>query len=123
MSKQRVKFGDYYIGDHSWISFDYTGQVVSRTFPRLIGSKIYSTSEMGGGMVQITVHGWVIKNTREELEDYFRNLPDNLGYVAKALTYDTKTIDNCVFQSLKHSTSYEKWADFSIVFITGAQNL
>lgn len=117
MAYQRVKFGDYYIGDHAWVESRFSGSTLVRTIPRLTGAKIYSLNSIGGGHISIVVHAWIKKDTRKELEEYLIQLPANLGYTKKTITYGDKTISNCALQAISSDSGYERWSFFSATFI------
>lgn len=123
MSIEIVQFGTFNIGDHSYISISFDSPIIVRTFPRLIGVKIYSTQETGGGLAKITVKGWIKRNNHQEIESYFANLPVNLGFDSKTLTAGTQIINDCVFSSMSHSNEDKNYAFFTIIFLTGVQNI
>ncbi len=117
MALDRVKFNNVAIGDYAWAEISYQGNVVTRIIPRALGVRIYSTSEMGGGQRRITVHAYVIKATRKDLEEYFRTLPASLGYAAATLTVDGVSYTNCYMESITPPSGVERWATFTVNFI------
>ena len=122
MSYQRIEFketgGSYYsIGDHAWAEVSYSGNPFVRTIPRAAGVKIYSTSEMGGGYTRINVHAWVKKSTRKELEQYFLNLPSNIGKKEGILKIGGTEYTGCSVVGITPDSSYQKWAFFSVEFV------
>ena len=122
MSYQRIEFketgGTYYsIGDHAWAEVSYQGSPFIRTIPRASGVKIYSTDEMGGGYTRIAVHAWVKKTTRKLLEQYFLNLPINIGKKTGTLKISGTEYSGCSMSNITADSSYHKWAFFSVEFV------
>jgi len=122
MSYQRIEFkesgGSYYsIGDHAWAEISYQGNSFVRVIPRASGVKVYSTDEMGGGYTRIIVHAWVKKSTRKELEQYFMNLPVNIGKKEGILKIGGTEYTGCYMNGITADSSYQKWAFFSVEFI------
>jgi len=117
----RVYFGDTQIGDYAWVEISFEGNPTIRTIPRLVGSKIYSIAEMGGGHYRITVHAWIRKQSRRDVEIYFLELPQALGFSAKTLKFDNVTIRDCVLQGISADSEYNNWAFFEVSFVAPIQ--
>ena len=99
MSFQRVTFNGVNLGDHAYVSPSYQGNVVQRIIPRASGARIYDTKQMGGGIITLTVHAFVIKTTRKSLEQYFYNLQGNLGAAKASLVIEDWTLEDCSIES------------------------
>ena len=123
---KRVTFTDadaneYALGYHEWIQMDYTGNVQNVIIPRGTGVKLWSTEELGGGVITITVQCFQAKDTRLLLETDLNTLIGNLKAKTGTLTVDsTLTFTNCYFQSFKMGGNVAKESYYSLVFIKSA---
>ncbi|MFX0084274.1 MAG: hypothetical protein ACFFAU_01270 [Candidatus Hodarchaeota archaeon] len=108
------KFGTTNIGDYGWVvpTFEYDLEI--KKIPRATGVII---NNRGGGYHILTVHAWVRKNARKDLEEYFHNLATSFGTIAKTLTINTKTYDNCYFKSITPGGEYHNYNFFTVTFI------
>lgn len=113
----RITFNSIEIGDHAWAQIDFEGNVLKRNIPRAIGNVVYPTETMGGGLRTITVHAWVIKETRAALETYMRDLPTNLGHALATLSIDGVDYTNCALESISTDGDNFSWAIFTCVFV------
>jgi len=112
---QRITFNSVYLGDHAYASFEYQGNVNTRIIPRAAGARMYDTNEMGGGIMTITLHAWVIKDTRKELEQYFYNLQGNLGREKAIIDIDSWEIaDAAIEQYSMENTGNESHSRFTV---------
>jgi len=113
----RVSFNGVTIGDYAWAVVGFSGNTSVRVIPRAKGVRIYSTEEMGGGYRTITVSAYVIKQSRKDLEEYFRTLPDLLGHEAATLVVEGVSYTNCVMTGINPESTYEKWNTFTVEFL------
>jgi len=74
---KRVKWKGITIGSHGYATFSYRGNNSIRIIPRATGVKIWSTKELGGGYLEITVRCLILKEERTKLEKFFADF-DNL---------------------------------------------
>jgi len=102
---QRITFNGVYLGDHAYASFSYQGNVTTKIIPRARGARLYDTNEMGGGIVTVTIHAWVVKDTRKELEQYFYNLQGNLGRAKATIDIEGWEIEDAAIESFEMSNT------------------
>jgi len=119
--RQRIVFKigetEYNIGYTEWASISYQGNISSRIIPRAKGVKLYSTEEMGGGIKEITIYAYIIKNSRLEVEQYLNTLIDNIANKKGDLIIEgTLTLSDCYLESLRSDSDYKKWNYFDISF-------
>ena len=116
---ERITFNSIYLGDHAWVSVSYNGNVSTRVIPRAKGAVIYDTKEMGGGILTITVHAWVIKDTRKELEKFFYDLEGNLGRAKATLDIEGYlTVTDAAIDSYEMSnTENQNHSKFTVTII------
>jgi hypothetical protein len=125
---QQVYFGEagswVQIGDYASISTSYSGNARGLIIPTALGVLVRSTSELGGGQLDIKVNGYVKKTTRLELEQYLINLYSQLSTGKKSLRVvygaSTYTISDCVWSSGSPDTGSKKYSDFELSFIKSA---
>jgi len=124
ITKQRVKFGSDYIGDSAYANINYVGNVQPIVVPTALGILIQSTSDLGGGQLEIKISGYVKKTTRLELEQYLINLYNALSTGSGTLTVEygatSYTITNCYWRSGSPSISNKNFTDFELTFIKSA---
>ncbi len=123
-ASQKVKFGSVYIGDSASISTSYRGNAKSLIIPTLLGVLLRSTSELGGGQLEITVSGYKKCNTRLELEQYLINLYTTLATGSGTLTVEyggsSYTITNCYWSDGSPERSNKSYSNFELTFIKSA---
>ena len=123
---RRITFTDtdsneYYLGLHEWISFDYEGNVQTRIIPRATGVKVWSTEEMGGGVITITVNCFQAKTTRLALEQDLNTLLGNIKGKSGTLSVEsTLTFSNCYLQSFRMGKEISKTNYYTLIFIQSA---
>ena len=119
-----VKWKGVEMGDHACVTYDYSGNTDTRIIPRGKGVRIWSTKELGGGLLTITIDGIVARTSRIDLEEYFQDLDSvfELNEVGDLVITDenanTYTIPNCYLQNLSQETRDLKINKFSAKFIT-----
>lgn len=118
-SFQRITFNGIYLGDHAWASFSYNGNVNTRIIPRAKGAVLYDTKEMGGGIINITIHAWVTKNTRRGLEKFFYDLQGNLGRAKATLDIEgALTLTDAAIENYEMSnTDSNNFSKFTVTII------
>ena len=109
-----VKFGAVDIGDYGWIVPTFNYDLEIKIIPRATGAIV---NNRGGGYHIITVHAWIRRNSRKDLEEYMHDLSTSLGTTAKTLTSNTKTYDDCYFQSISPGSGYHNFDFFTVTFI------
>lgn len=119
----RIKWKGIPLGDHAYLSFSYEGNSDIRVIPRAKGVKIWSTKELGGGYVKLTVNAFIVKGSRYLLEKYFLDLDTTFELGEKgSLTIiaddsSTITLTNCYLDSISQSGSDFKHTVFTLTFI------
>jgi len=119
---KRVKFvvdsTEYDLGVTEWVNIDYTGNVQTRIIPRAKGVKIWNTSEIGGGVLTVTVDTFIVKSSRLEVEQYVLNLINNLANKKGDLVIEgTFTVSDCYINDIRSSKSDNRWNYITITFV------
>ena len=121
---QRVKFGSTYIGDSASVTTGYDGNVQALIIPTALGVLLRTTQDLGGGQISISVHGYVKKATRLELEQYLVNLYLLLSTSPGTLTVEyglsSYTVTNCVFTRGSSDGGNKLYGNFTIEFLKSA---
>lgn len=118
-----VKWKGTKLGNHAFITYDYSGNCDTRIIPRGKGVSLWSTAELGGGYLTITVKGLVATNSRITLEEYFNDLDSTFELNAKGdlvitdKDANTYTLTNCYLQSLSQDSIDLKVCSFTAKFI------
>lgn len=117
-----IKWKGIDLGNHAALSVEYVGNVDIRVIPRAKGVKIWSTEELGGGYLRLTVSGFVAKETRVEVEQYFAELDSALefnaaGDLVVASGTTSFTLTDCYLESLSQDTDDLKAVSFSMKFV------
>ncbi len=129
VTKQTVTFsktggGTESIGDSAFVNISYQGNAHSFIVPTALGMLIQTTSDCGGGQLNIRVNGYIKKDTRLELEQYLINLYGALSLAKGTLTVTyggtSYSITNCVFVSGSGEGGNQRYGNFSIEFIKSA---
>ena len=118
---KRVKFivdsTEYELGATEWVNVDYAGNTQSRIIPRAKGVKIWNTSDLGGGILTVTVDTFIVKDSRLEVEQYIINLINNIANKKGNLVIEgTFTISDCYINSIRSSKSNSRWNYITITF-------
>jgi hypothetical protein len=115
----RVLWKGISLGDHAYVSFAYQGNNDVRIVPRAKGAIIRSTSEMGGGILSITVNGVKATATRLALEQYFGTIDSSLTLIAPgSLVIDgTFTLTNCYLESFDQNNEDLRSNTFTFKFV------
>jgi hypothetical protein len=106
-------FNGVNLGDHAWVSTDTQNQVEVHLIPRADGAIV---RRRGAGVKTLTVHGWIKKDFRTEIQQYFNQLGGNMGSDLGDLIVDGYTYPNCVFNTISQSGEHNNWATFTITF-------
>ena len=118
----RVKFKNVSIGDHAYVSFAYTSNNDIRIIPRAKGVKIWSTNELGGGYLSITVTALVAKDSRISLEDYFNDMDSTFGLTTSGTLeiidgVTTISLSDCFLESFDQESNDAKANTFTMKFV------
>lgn len=119
-----VKWKGVPLGLHAFITYDYRGNTDTRIIPRGKGVRLWSTEELGGGLLSITVKGLVATDKRITLEEYFKDLDSSLELNAKGdlvitdKDSNTYTLSDCYLESLVQETLDLKVCTFTAKFLT-----
>lgn len=122
-SKYKVEWKGTKLGDHAFVTSEYSGNSDIRIVPRGKGVRIWSTEELGGGMLTITVDGIVARTARIDVEEYFIDLDSVLELNAKGdliitdQDSNTYTLTDCYLQSFSQESSDLKINSFIAKFI------
>jgi len=123
-TKQKVKFGSVYIGDSAYVVPEYVGNAQSLIIPTALGVLCRSTTDMGGGQLNIRVAGYVKKTTRLEMEQYLISLYNSLATTPQTLTVEfgltNYTITNCYWVSGRPDGNKKTYTNFELEFIKSA---
>lgn len=119
-ARQKIKFGNVYLGDSATLVTSFQGNVVSHIIPTALGVLLRSTQEIGGGSLNITVRGVVKRDTRLELEQYFINLLTSLDTNKNTLTVEygdmSYSITDCYFTEGSLSDRVSNHSEFTLTF-------
>ncbi len=115
----RVTWKGITLGDHAYVTTSYSGNTEVRVIPRAKGVLIHSTAEMGGGVLNISIKGVKVADSRLALESYFLNLDSTLSLnTGGSLVIDgTLTLTNCYLESVDQDESDLKSNTFTFKFI------
>lgn len=102
------------IGNHCNLTMRYSRTIEQKHIPRANGSVLKNT---GGGIQNIVVEGWIIADTRQEVEDYCASLAISFGNLPGTLIVNDTSYDNCYFLGIDPSTDDNLWNRFSIRFM------
>lgn len=120
VAKETVQFGSTYLGDSAYLDMSYEGNVITHIIPTALGTIFQSTSQVGGGVQEIQVNGYVAKASRLEVEQYLMNLASTLSTSSGTLTVtyggSSYTVTGCYFKSLSKSGGSGKYANFTVTF-------
>jgi len=119
---KRVAWKGITLGDYGFVTFDYQGNTDVTIIPRAKGVKIRSTTEMGGGLLNINVSILVSKASRSALEAYVSGLDAALtlnteGSLVISDTNGTLTLTNCYLDSFSQSNEDLKVNTLTFKFI------
>lgn len=109
-----ANFNGVALGDHAWLQIDTINQVEIHIIPRADG---VITRRRGGGIKNLTVHGWIIREGRKQIQEYFDQLAANLTSAETDLIVDGTTYSDCIMKSISQSSEHNAWARFTILFI------
>lgn len=106
-------FNSVIIGDYCHLEISTEHEIEIHKIPRADGSII---RRRGGGLKTMTVHGWVNKMRRQDLESYLNSLAAAFGSGLADLVINHNTYSNCIFKSISPGADHNTWSRFSIVF-------
>lgn len=115
----RILWKGISLGDHAFVTFSYEGNNDVRIIPRAKGVLIYSTEEMGGGQLTITVKGIKAEENRLALEQYFGGIDSLFSVNSKGdLVIDgTFTLADCFLDSFGQDEQDLKVNTFTAKFV------
>jgi len=102
------------LGDHAWVEISTSNEVEVHKIPRADGSII---RRRGGGLKTLTVHAWVTKENRHEIESYFNGLAGALTSNIANLIVNGVTYTNCILKSISADSTHNNFANFTLTFI------
>lgn len=102
------------IGDHCSITINYNRNVEKKKIPRANGTIIRNT---GGGWQEIFINAWVIKTTRQDVEDYCNNLALSFGNAPGTLIVNGTSYTNCFFMDITPSQDDVLYNNFTMTLI------
>lgn len=108
-----ASFNGINVGDHAWLEISTENEVEIHKIPRADGCII---RRRGGGLKTLTVHGWVKKMRRQDLEDYLNSLAAAFGSGLASLVINHNTYTNCILKSIEPGPEHHRWSRFSVVF-------
>jgi len=125
VKKQKVKFGDTYLGDSAYVSTSYSGNVQPLIIPTALGVLVQSTSDLGGGHLTIRINCFKKKDTRLELEKYLINLYELLSTGKNTLTVEREgelsyTIEDCYWLGGSPGAGSRNFSNFELSFVRSA---
>ncbi len=126
VAQQTVTFGtaNTAIGDSASVDVSYDGNVQEFIIPTALGIGLMSTSYLGGGKLNITVKGYVKKNTKIEIEQYLINLYTTLqttpGDLIATYRGSHYHITNCCFVRGSAGSGGAKYVNMTLEFIKSA---
>ena len=106
-------FNGISLGDHNWLEVGTENEVEVHKIPRADGVII---RRRGGGMKTMVVHGWIVKSTRGEIEQFFDGLALQLTSGLASLVINGNTYTNCILKSISPDGDHNRWSRFSIIF-------
>lgn len=106
-------FNSIQLGDYTFLQVDTENEVEIHKIPRADGAIL---RRRGGSLKTLTVHGWVKKMSRRELETYIDSLGAAFGSGLANLVVNNNTYSNCILKSISPGSDYYRWSRFSIVF-------
>jgi hypothetical protein len=119
----KVKWKGTQLGDHAYVAFSYNSNHDTRIIPRAKGVKIWSTEELGGGYLSITVHAVVARDNRYTLESYFSGLDSTFELNAEGDLVildrygNTYTLTDCYLTRFTQESSDLKINTFTLDFV------
>lgn len=116
----RATFNGNSLGYYEYGSFSYEGNVQTRIIPRALGVQVWNTSDLGGGILNIELHVFVVGTNRQDLENQVNTIIGNCKGVTGSLVIGTATFTNCYCQSISHDTAQGKTTNLTIRFIKSA---
>lgn len=106
-------FNGVVIGDYCHLEISTENEVEIHKIPRADGVII---RRRGGGLKTMTVHGWIKKIRRQDLETYLDGLAANFSSGLASLVINNNTYTNCIFKSIAPGAAHNNWSRFSIIF-------
>ena len=106
-------FNGIALGDFCHLQIDTENEVEIHKIPRADGAIL---RRRGGGLKTMTVHGWVKKMRRQDLENYLNGLAAAFGSGLADLVINHNTYSNCILKSISPGAEHNLWSRFTIVF-------
>lgn len=106
-------FNGVVLGCYVWLEVKTENEVQVHKIPRADGAIV---RRLGGGLKTVIVHGWIVKNNRFEIEQYFDQLAGSLGSAGSDLIINGKTYSNCFLKSISPDSNHNNWATFTVTF-------
>jgi len=106
-------FSGIQIGDFAHLETSTDNEVEIHKIPRADGAIL---RQRGGGLKTMTIHGWVKKLSRKQLELYLDNLGAAFGSALGTLIVNGNSYTNCIFKRISPDSDHFKWSRFTIIF-------
>ena len=118
MAKNNGTFNGILIGEHCWLEPSYNVELEVKKIPRADGCIV---RRRGGGVQTLTVHAWITKNHRVDLESYLSQLATSFGTASANLIINGVTYSDTFFQSMSVGGDDHQWNYFTCTFIKNAE--
>lgn len=111
-------FNSIALGDHCFLEPGYDVELEIKKIPRADGCIV---RRRGGGVQTLTVHAWVVKNSRVNIESYLAQLATSFGTAGANLVINGVTYSNTFFQDMSPGSDDHQWNYFSCSFVRNAE--
>ena len=109
-----ASFNAINIGDHAYLAPSHAVELEIKKIPRADGSII---RRRGGGVQTLTVHAWVTKTQRVDIESYLAQLAVSFGTAGANLIVNGVTYSNTFFNSLSAGGDDHQWNYFDVTCV------
>ena len=109
-----ASFNGIAIGDHAWLEVSTENEVEVHKIPRADGAIL---RRRGGGLKTLTVHAWITRAGRDDVETYFNGLAGMFTSGVASLVVNGVTYTNCILQSISADSNHNKFSRFTVTFL------
>ena len=118
----RIEWKGIEIGQHAFLNLSYAGNTKEVIIPRAKGIYIWSTSQLGGGRLSVSIQSAVAFENRTTLEAYFTGLDSSMdlttpGDIVIQDENGTVTLEDCYLASFAMGSDDLKINKFNMEFI------
>jgi len=104
----RLKFNGVDIGNHGVVNTSYSGNVQTVIIPRALGVKVWSTEDLGGGILTLKIDAVYGARSIIDGEDYCANIhallsAESSGTLTITSEGSTVSLTNVYIQSIESS--------------------